>query len=111
LIMCVTKTECGNDVSAKNGVRATDVIRRYRKIDWIRVRHEEVATFVAGGEAHRTNELAVCAGSGGRHRGQDRARDAALRHAGKGFTLHVIKAVISERGDEVVDIAKTSLRL
>jgi pyruvate dehydrogenase (quinone) len=35
------------------------------KIEWVRVRHEEVAAFAAGAEAHLTGELAVCAGSCG----------------------------------------------
>ena len=43
----------------------TDAIRRQGKIEWIHVRHEEVAAFAAGGEAHLTGELAVCAGSCG----------------------------------------------
>ncbi|MET4296120.1 thiamine pyrophosphate-dependent acetolactate synthase large subunit-like protein [Bradyrhizobium sp. LB8.2] len=43
----------------------TDAIRRHGKIDWIHVRHEEVAAFAAGAEAHLTGELAVCAGSCG----------------------------------------------
>jgi pyruvate dehydrogenase (quinone) len=43
----------------------TDAIRRQRKIEWIHVRHEEVAAFAAGAEAHLTGELAVCAGSCG----------------------------------------------
>jgi pyruvate dehydrogenase (quinone) len=43
----------------------TDAIRRQGKIDWIHVRHEEVAAFAAGAEAHVTGELAVCAGSCG----------------------------------------------
>jgi pyruvate dehydrogenase (quinone) len=43
----------------------TDAVRRQRKIDWIHVRHEEVAAFAAGAEAHLTGELAVCAGSCG----------------------------------------------
>jgi pyruvate dehydrogenase (quinone) len=43
----------------------TDSIRRQAKIEWIHVRHEEVAAFAAGAEAHRTGELAVCAGSCG----------------------------------------------
>ena len=46
-----------------NGV--TDAIRRQGKIEWIHVRHEEVAAFAAGAEAHLTGELAVCAGSCG----------------------------------------------
>jgi pyruvate dehydrogenase (quinone) len=43
----------------------TDSIRRQEKIEWIHVRHEEVAAFAAGAEAHLTGELAVCAGSCG----------------------------------------------
>lgn len=43
----------------------TDAIRRQDKIEWIHVRHEEVAAFAAGAEAHLTGELAVCAGSCG----------------------------------------------
>src|SRR5215831_1305483 len=43
----------------------TDSLRRQGKIEWVHVRHEEVAAFAAGGEAHLTDELAVCAGSCG----------------------------------------------
>ena len=43
----------------------TDAVRRHGKIEWIHVRHEEVAAFAAGAEAHLTGELAVCAGSSG----------------------------------------------
>src|SRR5258706_9646718 len=43
----------------------TDSIRRQGKIEWMHVRHEEVAAFAAGGDAHVTGELAVCAGSCG----------------------------------------------
>jgi pyruvate dehydrogenase (quinone) len=43
----------------------TDALRRRGKIEWIHVRHEEVAAFAAGAEAHLTGELAVCAGSCG----------------------------------------------
>jgi pyruvate dehydrogenase (quinone) len=43
----------------------TDAIRRQGRIDWIHVRHEEVAAFAAGAEAHLTGSLAVCAGSCG----------------------------------------------
>ena len=46
-----------------NGI--TDALRRQRKIEWIHVRHEEVAAFAAGAEAHLTGSLAVCAGSCG----------------------------------------------
>ena len=43
----------------------TDAIRRQGKIEWIHVRHEEVAAFAAGAEAHLADGLAVCAGSCG----------------------------------------------
>src|SRR5215468_6447124 len=43
----------------------TDSLRRQGKIEWIHVRHEEVAAFAAAGEAHLTGDLAVCAGSCG----------------------------------------------
>jgi pyruvate dehydrogenase (quinone) len=43
----------------------TDAIRRSKDIQWMHVRHEEVAAFAAGAEAHLTGNLAVCAGSCG----------------------------------------------
>src|ERR1700721_2420036 len=43
----------------------TDVIRKNKQIEWLHVRHEEVAAFAAGAEAHLTREIAVCAGSCG----------------------------------------------
>jgi pyruvate dehydrogenase (quinone) len=43
----------------------TDALRRHGKIEWIHVRHEEVAAFAAGAEAHLTGSLAACAGSCG----------------------------------------------
>jgi pyruvate dehydrogenase (quinone) len=43
----------------------TDAIRSQGKIEWIHTRHEEVAAFAAGAEAHLTGRLAVCAGSCG----------------------------------------------
>ncbi len=46
-----------------NGI--TDSIRTHKQIEWIHVRHEEVAAFAAGAEAHLTGSLAVCAGSCG----------------------------------------------
>src|ERR1700719_3712592 len=46
-----------------NGI--TDEIRRQKTIEWVHVRHEEVAAFAAGADAHVTGELAVCAGSCG----------------------------------------------
>jgi pyruvate dehydrogenase (quinone) len=44
-----------------NGV--TDAVRHKGKIERVRVRHEDVAAFAAGAEAHLTGDLAVCAGS------------------------------------------------
>jgi pyruvate dehydrogenase (quinone) len=46
-----------------NGI--TDSIRTRREIEWVHVRHEEVAAFAAGADAHLTGKLAVCAGSCG----------------------------------------------
>ena len=43
----------------------TEALRKEPGIDWVHVRHEEVAAFAAGGEAHLTGSLAVCAGSAG----------------------------------------------
>ena len=46
-----------------NGI--TDAMRRQKTIEWVHVRHEEVAAFAAGADAHVSGELAVCAGSCG----------------------------------------------
>ncbi len=46
-----------------NGI--TESLRVRDKIQWIAVRHEEVAAFAAGAQAQLTGELAVCAGSCG----------------------------------------------
>ena len=35
----------------------TDVLRRQKEIQWVHVRHEEVAAFAAGAEVHLTGEL------------------------------------------------------
>ena len=43
----------------------TDSIRRQKALDWVHVRHEEVAAFAAGADAQLTGQLAVCAGSCG----------------------------------------------
>jgi pyruvate dehydrogenase (quinone) len=43
----------------------TEAIRKSEDIDWLHVRHEEVAAFAAGAEAHLTGRIAVCAGSCG----------------------------------------------
>jgi pyruvate dehydrogenase (quinone) len=42
-----------------------DAVHQSKKIDWIHVRHEEVAAFAASAEAQLTGNLAVCAGSCG----------------------------------------------
>src|SRR5437870_11199083 len=46
-----------------NGI--TEAIRREKTIQWIHVRHDEVAAFAAGADAHVTGRLAVFAGSCG----------------------------------------------
>ncbi len=43
----------------------SDSLNRMGTIEWMGTRHEEVAAFAAGAEAHVTGELAVCAGSCG----------------------------------------------
>lgn len=46
-----------------NGI--TEALRERESIDWVSVRHEEVAAFAAGADAQLNGELAVCAGSCG----------------------------------------------
>ncbi|WP_128379004.1 pyruvate dehydrogenase [Streptomyces cavernae] len=65
------------DLLARAGVRrmygvvgdslnpVVDAVRRHDAMDWIQVRHEEVAAFAAGAEAQLTGRLAACAGSCG----------------------------------------------
>ena len=43
----------------------TDALRRHGGIRWLHTRHEEVAAFAAGADAHVTGTVAVCAGSCG----------------------------------------------
>src|SRR5256886_16513445 len=43
----------------------TDALRRQGKIEWVHVRHEEVAAFAAGGGAELTGGGALCAGGVG----------------------------------------------
>ncbi|PIJ51293.1 pyruvate oxidase [Erwinia sp. OLTSP20] len=43
----------------------SDSLNRMGTIEWVATRHEEVAAFAAGAEAHISGELAVCAGSCG----------------------------------------------
>lgn len=44
-----------------NGI--TDSIRATNALQWVHTRHEEMAAFAAGAEAHLTGSLAVYAGS------------------------------------------------
>ena len=46
-----------------NGI--TNALQKRKTIDWVHVRHEEVAAFAAGAEAQLTGDLTVCAGSCG----------------------------------------------
>jgi len=46
-----------------NGI--TEAMRKRGTMEWIHVRHEEVAAFAAGADSQLTGELAVCAGSCG----------------------------------------------
>ena len=43
----------------------TDALSKAGTIEWVHVRHEEVAAFAAAGESQISGELAVCAGSCG----------------------------------------------
>ncbi len=43
----------------------TEALRKRKAIEWVPVRHEEVAAFAAAGESQVTGGLAVCAGSCG----------------------------------------------
>src|SRR3984893_16669556 len=63
LVEAGVKRICGIVGDSLNGI--TDAIRREKSIQWIHVRHEEVAAFAAGADAHVTGEPAVCAGSCG----------------------------------------------
>src|SRR3974390_2191543 len=57
------KLRCGLAGDSLNGL--TEALRRRGTIEWVHVRHEEVAAFAAAGEAQITGKLAVCAGSCG----------------------------------------------
>jgi pyruvate dehydrogenase (quinone) len=63
LIAAGVKRIFGVPGDSLNGV--TDSIRTSKEIAWVHMRHEEVAAFAAGAEAHLTGSLAVCAGSCG----------------------------------------------
>ena len=43
----------------------TEAIRKHKQLEWLHMRHEEAAAFVAGAEAWLHGGLAVCAGSCG----------------------------------------------
>src|ERR1700680_1233975 len=63
LVLAGVKRIFGVAGDSLNGI--TDTIRTSKDISWVHVRHEEVAAFAAGAEAHLTRSLAVCAGSCG----------------------------------------------
>jgi pyruvate dehydrogenase (quinone) len=63
LVLAGVKRVYGVAGDSLNGI--TDTIRTRKDIDWLHVRHEEVAAFAAGAEAHLTGEIVVCAGSCG----------------------------------------------
>ena len=58
---CYACVRCVGD--SLNGL--TDAIRKSEAIEWLHVRHEEVAAFAAGADAQVTGRLGVCAGSCG----------------------------------------------
>ena len=63
LIAAGVKRVFGLAGDSLNGI--TDCVRTNQAITWVPVRHEEVAAFAAGAEAHLTGSLAVCAGTCG----------------------------------------------
>src|SRR5258707_3655414 len=63
LVAAGVKNVYGLAGDSLNGI--TDSIRTRDNIKWAHMRHEEVAAFAAGAEAHLTGRLAVCAGSCG----------------------------------------------
>jgi pyruvate dehydrogenase (quinone) len=63
LVAAGVKRAFGVAGDSLNGM--TETIRKHKSIEWLHTRHEEVAAFAAGAEAHLTNGLAVCAGSCG----------------------------------------------
>ena len=63
LVLAGVKRIFGVAGDSLNGV--TDTIRTSKDLTWVHMRHEEVAAFAAGAEAHLTGSLAVCAGSCG----------------------------------------------
>src|SRR5258708_16167025 len=63
LIQAGVKRVFGVVGDSLNGL--TEALRKREVIDWVHVRHEEVAAFAASAEAQITGGLAVCAGSCG----------------------------------------------
>ena len=63
LIQAGVKRVFGVVGDSLNGL--TEAMRKRSAIDWVHVRHEEVAAFAAAGESQITGGLAVCAGSCG----------------------------------------------
>jgi pyruvate dehydrogenase (quinone) len=63
LIQAGVKRVFGVVGDSLNGL--TEALRKREAIDWVHVRHEEVAAFAAAGESQVTGSLAVCAGSCG----------------------------------------------
>ncbi|TKW79244.1 MAG: ubiquinone-dependent pyruvate dehydrogenase, partial [Bradyrhizobium icense] len=63
LIQAGVKRVFGVVGDSLNGL--TDALRKRQAIDWLHVRHEEVAAFAAAAESQITGGLAVCAGSCG----------------------------------------------
>src|SRR3984893_5757240 len=63
LIQAGVKRVFGVVGDSLNGL--TEAMRKRSAIEWVHVRHEEVAAFAAAGESQVTGELAVCAGSCG----------------------------------------------
>src|SRR6202011_837584 len=63
LIQAGVKRVFGVVGDSLNGL--TEAMRQRSAIDWVHVRHEEVAAFAAAGESQITGGLAVCAGSCG----------------------------------------------
>src|SRR5450432_4462721 len=63
LIQAEVKRIFGVVGDSLNGL--TEALRKRKAIEWVHVRHEEVAAFAASGESQITGELTVCAGSCG----------------------------------------------
>ncbi len=63
LIQAGVKRVFGVVGDSLNGL--TEALRKRPAVEWVHVRHEEVAAFAAAGESQITGELAVCAGSCG----------------------------------------------